>query len=144
MKKIITIILILALIIPTVSMAVSRDRIIGYWYMNVDNDYYPEFMANYGDFDSAFSAYYFTKSGRVMLLENDVKDDSGTPSFLSVGTWEKVKNKMDTFSCQIIGIGEGTIVIKDNESMELTNSQKTTFRLWRMRIFNPYSDITYQ
>ena len=143
MKKLITIILIVALILPAAALAVDRDRIIGYWYMNVDNDYYPEFMANYGDYDSALSAYYFTKSGRVMLLESDIKDDSGTSSLMSVGTWEKVQNKMDTFSCQIIGIGDGTIIINDDESMELTNSQKITFRLWRMRIFNPYSDITY-
>ena len=143
MKKLLAIVLILTLILPTAALAVERDRIIGYWYMNVDNDYYPEFMANIGDYDSALSAYYFTKSGRIMLLENDMKDDSATPTFASVGTWEKVGNKMDTYNCQIFGLGACTIDVKDDESMGLTNGENITLTLWRMKIFNPYSDISY-
>lgn len=142
MKKLITTILIIALILPAAALAVDRDKIIGYWYMNADNDYHPEFVSNIGDYDSVLDAYYFTKSGRILLLECAIKDDSATPTFASSGTWEAVENKPDNYTCQLFGMGSCTIVIKDG-IMELTNGQRITMKLRPMIIFDPYVDFTY-
>ena len=142
MKKLITIILILALAVQCVAYA-EDDSIVGYWYFYVDRDAYPEYMANLGDYDYVLIAYFFSKDGVVFLLENDIKGGSSTPSFISCGKWEQSED--GKYSAQMIGLGTCEITVKDNNDMYLSlpQSNNIKMRLRRMFQFNPYTDYIY-
>ena len=143
MKKLLAIILILALLLPAAAGALVRDRIVGYWYIFIDGDHYPEFMANYGDYNYVLSAYFFSSDGFIMLLENDMKDNAATPTFITCGKWEKEKMGIDTYHYQIMGMGEGTIKIEDNGNMYMAIPNNPTNLSLHLRMifpFSPYSD----
>ena len=143
MKKLVTIILILALLLPAAAGALGKnDRIVGFWYMFMDGTYYPEVAASYGGYDYALSAYFFSPDGTISLLENDIKDGVATPTFMSCGKWEK--SGFNKYSAQILGIGDCTIDIEDNGNMYLTLlSTKMKVHLRLMIYADPYRDYSY-
>jgi len=140
MKKLITIILVLALLLPAAALA-DQDPIVGYWYLYLDGKAYPELMKNIGDYDSIVDLYYFAEDGTVMTLENVLKNGSATPTYTSQGKWEK---SLFAYSFSIIGLGDGKISIKD-DSLELTlpNNNGLKMRLRKIVQFNPYKDYFY-
>ena len=140
MKKLITIILVLALILPAAALA-ERDPIVGYWYMYVDGNAYPELAANFGDYDSILSMFYFAEDGTVMILENAMKDGAATPRFANQGKWEK---NLFAYSFNIIGFGDGKITVKDDR-IEFAPSSYNGVKIPLLKIvtFNPYKDYIY-
>lgn len=141
MKKLLAIILILAMLLPSAVLAADPDQIVGYWYFYLDGNKYPELMKNLGDYDSLIDMYYFAEDGTVMVLENAMKDTSGTPKFTSQGKWEKI---LFGYNFSIIGLGDGKVTVKD-DSMELTlpNYNGLKMRLRKIIQFDPYSDYFY-
>ena len=143
MKKLITIILILALLLPAAAGSIgNNDRIVGYWYMFLDGTYYPEVAVNYGGYDYALSAYFFSPNGTISLLENDIKDGAATPTFTSCGKWEK--SGFNKYSAQILGLGDCSIDIEDNGNMYLTlSATKMKVHLHMIIYANPYTDYSF-
>lgn len=124
------------LLLLSFSVSTYADSCVGYWYMYIDGSQYPEFMANYGNFDSALSLYYFSESGKIFLLENDMLNESATPSFVCCGKWENdgPSNKFSLF-----GVGEGTCsAVATLMKLDYPNSHSLFLR--RVVPFNPYKD----
>ena len=140
MKKLITIILILAMLLPAVVLADDLDPIVGCWYMYADKNIIPEFMSFYADADSELSVYYFLENGSVMLLDNIVTNGTGTPTFTPLGKWEK---SGQDYKFSLLQLGEGTLRVSGDE-MYLPAQGSNMFMIMRRIIcFNPYKDITY-
>ena len=136
-------ILILALALPVAATATVSDLIVGYWYMFIDNDTYPEMMQNLGDYDYVLSAYLFTEDGTIYSLENYIKDGKSTPTFLSCGTWEKAKG-IRNYTYKMMGVGEGTIHVEEGGDMYLSTHDGQMYTHLRMIFrFNPYSDFSF-
>jgi hypothetical protein len=137
MKRILVLILSLVLLFSSSSFASDSYAIAGYWYMYVDGNQYPEFMANIGNYDNTISLYYFSDSGKIFLLENDMLNESATPSFSCVGKWEKVQY---SYKYNLIGIGEGTLTIAAN-MMKIVMPSSYSMVLRRVIPFDPYKNI---
>lgn len=141
MRKLITMILILALALPALTLAEEPDPIVGCWYTFIDNSRYPELMKNYGDYDYVLSAYLFAEDGKIYLLENDVKDGAATPVFYCCGAWDKAQD-IRKYNYKIMGIGEGTIRLEEGGDMYLIMGDLSLhFRM--MFPFSPYRDMSY-
>ena len=141
MKKVFAFLLAVCLLLPAFAPAEDRDPIVGCWYMLVDGEKYPEFMANFGNYDSMLSIYYFLSNGTVTLLENDVAGGSSQPTYTSVGRWKK---DGDSYQCSIMGIGNCTITFWAESAMLATESTPgVSMKLRLLRPFNPYSDYSF-
>lgn len=140
MRKLFAFLLAVCLLLPACAPAEDRDPIIGCWAFLVDGEKYPEFMQNFGDYDSMMAIYYFLSDGTVMLLENDMKDKAAQPVFASVGVWEKTG---DVYSCSIIGLGSCSLSFWA-ESLMIAPEQNpgVSMKLRLIRPFNPYSDYS--
>ena len=139
MKKVLALILILAVLVPAAALS-DRDPILGCWYIFIDSGLYPEIAGNMSGYDNALSLYYFTEDGIIYILENDVKDNMSTPLFQGNGKWTKSGNE---YSYSLIGIGEGKLVIKD-DILEIWNPNgEAAMKLRRIVPFNPYADYVY-
>ena len=143
MKKLIAVVLILALLLPAGALASSNDLIIGFWYLLVDNGRYPELMKNYGDFDYVLSAYLFSEDGNIYLLESDIKDGAATPIFSCCGTWE-IAQGIRKYSYQMMGLGQGSIRLEEGGDMYISvQNDSFSLHLRMMFPFNPYLDYVY-
>lgn len=140
MKKLITVILVLALLLPAAALGSDPDPIVGYWYMFIDLKAYPELSAAYGDYDHLISLYYFDESGVIYLLENDVKAGSASPVFTGGGKWEKAQ---DGYNVSIIGLGETTLSISDDIALLNVTKYSVSAKLRKIITFNPYTDYVY-
>ena len=140
MKKLFAFLLAMCLLLPAAGFAESRDHLVGCWVFLVDGEKYPEFMQNFGDYDSMMAIYYFLSDGTVMLLENDMKNKTAQPVFASVGKWEKAG---DDYRCSIIGLGDCGIRFWA-ESIMLSPDQTPgiSMKLRYIRPFDPYSDYS--
>jgi len=137
MRKLITITLILALLIPAAALADDQDPIIGCWYLYYDAYIYPEFASTYGNVESEVSIYYFLPNGSIMLLDNPIKGESSTPTYSGCGRWQKTDNG---YTYSLVGLGEGDARITDN-GVELQLPGSTVYMVMRSLIpFNPYAD----
>lgn len=141
MRKLFAFLLAVCLLLPACAPAEDRDPIVGCWYMYIDGEKYPEFMQNYGKFDTALSVYYFLSGGTIMLLENDVVNGSSQPTFASVGKWEK---SGDGYQCSIFGLGTCTLTLLAESAMLSPESYSgLSMKLRQIRLFNPYSDYVF-
>ena len=138
MKKLLSIILILALLLPAAAPADSPDPIIGCWYMYIDGEKYPEFLQNIGTYDSTMSIYYFRSDNTIALLENDIVYGAAQPTYASVGRWEK---SGDGYRCSIIGLGECTVTLWAESAMVAPDqNQGVSMKIRKIVPFNPYKD----
>ena len=143
MKKLITLILILALALPAVAMADDVDPIVGGWYLFYDNTKYPEMSSNFGNYDYVFSVYFFSQDGTVYLLESDIKDGTSTPVFMSAGSWKKTEG-LRRYAYKLIGFGEGIIQLKESGEMYLSAQDQSVYLHMRwVSPFNPYQDFVF-
>ena len=136
MKKLITIILILALLLPAAALA---DDIVGTWYMLYDKTVVPEMAATFDNCDLIVASYSFMPDGSIILTENDVKDGNSDPHYGPAGKWEANGSE---YTYSIIGLGSGRAVVKDG-MIYLTLNEKICIKLHRMEPFNPYTDYDY-
>ena len=139
MKRLITVILILAMLLPASALAADPDPIVGSWYMFFDVQKNPEMETLFQEFDRCYIIYTFSDAGIVYCLENDVKDNTGTPSYATAGKWEKTGT---TYSVSLIGYGTGNAYIKENELFsELYGIEDFYFRLRKLIAFDMYNDF---
>ena len=142
MKKLITIILALALILPASALAVETDPIIGYWYMFIDCKQYPEFASVVGYADNIFTMYYFHADGSVSAVSATMKDGSLTPEASAFGKWEKESD--GNYMGKLFAMGNVPLELKDDTLIMYTKtSPKMGTVLRRIVSFDPYSDYVY-
>ena len=100
MKKLITIILILALFLPAAALAADPDPIIGCWYFVVDVNMFPkhkqaQFLNNVHIRDTKMEAYifWFTEEGEIYQSITKFRTkQSESEGANIVGTWTKLDN----------------------------------------------------
>lgn len=142
MKKLITLLLILALALPALALAEEPDPIVGGWYLFHDNSKYPEMASNFGNNDYVFSIYFFSTDETVYLLESDIKDGASTPVFMSAGTWQKAEGELK-YNCKLIGFGEVIIQLTKSGEMYLASQSGVYLHMKWAFPFNPYEDFVY-
>ena len=145
MKKLITLILALALLLPSAaSLADDPDPIVGCWYMYYDKKFAPELSFAMGDTDKEVSVYLFSEDGLIYLLDGVVAGNQCTPTWTSAGKWGK-KESGYTFS--IIGMSSGELLLEDDSIwVEAASNHvaKAYMRFRKLFPFDPYNDYKYQ
>ena len=142
MKRLLIILLALALVLPVSAFAADTDPIVGQWYFAFDSVATPEFAYNFAPYDKVIGIYLFLESGTVMCLELDLQNETGTPTYVAQGKWEKVD---DQYNYSIMGFGEGTAILEeDTLLLGLQNANGICVRLRRLIPFNPYKDYVYK
>ena len=137
MKRLLTIILILVLILPATTIA-EKDPVVGSWYLLFDKSEYPEMASTFGDADVAFSIYWFTENGTIMSTELSVIGDNGTANYVTAGRWVKEDSG---YKYSIIGFGEDKAVVEgDNMFLSIPDTEGLYMMMRRMVPFNPYKD----
>lgn len=140
MKRLITLILILALAVPALTFAEDKEPIIGCWYLFFDSKVTPEFASAFENYDYIIAVYTFLEDGTIACTENDVKNGSGTPLFSAAGKWEKDGSK---YKCSIIGFGEGSSYVEEDALFIQTQTPNTYLKLHKLIPLNPYADYEF-
>lgn len=142
MKKLITIILILAMLLPAAALAEDRDPIVGSWYMLYDKSLYPEMAANFSNTDLIIMIFSFQEDGTVIVTENDITNGVSKASGAVAGKWEKGD---PLYKYSILGMGQGDAYV-DEGCIYLnigTEDQRGYFRMRKMEPMNPYADYIF-
>lgn len=135
MKKLLCVLLIIALLVPV--MAFADDPIVGVWYLLYDKSECPEMAPNFQNVDYAVCAYIFMEDGSIYLAEHDITNSISTPISSVSGKWEK---SLFNYTYNIIGFGSGNAVIdKDDLLLQMQNST-VYVKLHRMIPYDPYGD----
>ena len=146
MKKLLVIILAVALILPAAALMEERDPIIGAWYMFVDTTLYPEIKGAYNNNDFIYDVYFFTAEGSIYMLDMNMKGSDSNATVTVAGRWQKSNDK---YIASIVGIGENELMLEgDTIILDLSNiinqqGIRTGARMYRTITFNPYQDIIY-
>lgn len=140
MKRLLTIVLILAILLPAAALA--EDPIVGVWYMHIDLNKYPEMKTTFGQYDSLTDLYFFNADGTITVIEGIITDGACTPVFSSAGKWEK---SLFDYNVNIIGIGDTTMSISGNEAklMVQNGNIKIYMKFRRLIDFDPYNDYSF-
>ena len=139
MKKLLCILLIAVLLLPSAVLADDPDPIVGCWYMFYDKNVAPELEPSYPGLDLYYSIYYFHESGVVYCGGVQISDTAGTPEYSSCGKWKKTDYQ---YEIGIIGLGEGKAFIENNELYsEIPGANGYYMRLHKLIPFNPYQDF---
>ena len=136
MKRLITIILILALIIPAAAIADDRDPIVRAWYMYYNKFDAPEMESAFKGMDQQSGIYFFYEDGVIYISSIAISGKEGTPGYVSCGKWEKVNDK---YIVSIMGIGQGDAIIEGDNL--LINIQDNYYLILHKLIpINPFTD----
>ena len=135
MKKLITIILAVALILPTAALAEKLDKIIGSWYMLSDRTVVPE--TTFGPQPLIIGVYSFMEDGSILITQCSIDGNDGNAVFAVGGQWEKQKSD---YHFKLQGYGEGKAYIKDNFLFIQMAGTNIYMKLRKMEPFNPSKD----
>lgn len=137
MKKLFAVILV-SVLLMTVSFAESADPIVESWYMFYNRNVTPEFADSFGAYERIISVYTFNADGTISCLEHDYDGTaSSSPMYMGVGKWE---HDGINYKYSIIGMGEGTAIVKDGSLYLGLNNNAIYLRLNRLVTLNPYAD----
>jgi len=140
MKKLIVIILALALILPVVSLA-DPDPIVGSWYVFYNASVFPETQSWMNNNDAGYWIYIFDESGDIYYYTMMRSGLVFTPQSGQIGKWIKKDNE---YSISKLGYGEGFRAYFDGTDLFAQFGTNSTFyRLRRMDAFDPYNDMKY-
>ena len=141
MRKLLVLILAVALILPASVLADERDPIVGSWYLYADITLYPEMAFAYPGKDYLVDLYNFMPDGTVMALGLEQAGKEGTTSFKLSGRWEKSD---DHYIFMIMGTGETTVYVKDDLmyfNTLVVGGADAYMILHRAIPMNPYKDF---
>ena len=148
MKKLITVVLILAMLLPIMSVAEEPEEIVGCYYLLYDKNLSPEFASTFGNSDIMLSTYIFDADGTVSICGVLITDHSGTPEYGAAGKWTKEKTRTKSgfrYVVSILGLGSGTARIEDDCLLfNISESPSVYVRLRKMVPFDPYNDYIYR
>ena len=138
MKKLITAILILALLLPAAALADNRDPIVGTWYVCFDIKGSP-MESSFPDFVTTVMLFTFSESNDISYIELDYTDTSVTPSTRIVaGKWEKTGNEYKT---SIIGAGVNIAKLNGDKLEACVIGSDRYIVLRRMTYLDMYNEI---
>ena len=141
MKKLITILLILSLLLPAAALAAEPDPIVGCWYLYIDVEKYPEMRATFGENDIIADMYFFNSDGTISLLEAAIAGGKCTPTYAACGKWSAGSSG---YNVSIMGIGETTMTVSgDDAFIKVANATSyLNMKFRRLVIFNFYTDYS--
>lgn len=136
MKKLIAVIMTLAMLLPAAALA---EDVIGSWYMLYDKTVVPEMASSFNNCDLIVATYSFMPDGTIILTENDITSGESDPHCGPTGKWEANGTE---YTYSIMGLGTGKAYVKDGMIyLELKNN--IFLKLRQMEPFNPYADYEY-
>jgi len=135
MKKLITIILIMALALPALALA-EPDPIVGAWYMLIDYSRYP-FPEMQGK-NYMIYVLIFEESGIISGISGESAQGDGlTASGSTLGAW--VKNG-DSYTVSMIGIGNNKAEFH-GDRLHVQMLDNIWYSLQRMDFSDYYTDV---
>jgi hypothetical protein len=144
MRKLITLLLIAALLLPALALAEDPDPIVGPWYSYIDLIEYPELKSIYGEeIERIFMLYYFTEDNMILESDTAITGHEGSQTFSISGRWEKDETG---YAISITGLGTNHSVIKDGCLMiGIGNFGNLSgyMRAYPITHFSPYTDYVY-
>ncbi len=110
MKKLLTVLLILALL-PACSLA-YEDPIVGIWYFDMDYSDAPD-PSYFKNYTNAIFLLHALPTGELARFEIDITQDhkQETLDYTITGKWKRTGSNMYTLS--IVGVGENMAFMKD-------------------------------
>ena len=137
MKKLITIILVLALLLPAAALS-EQDPIVGTWYLYVSIPGSP-MEGEITDYDSAVSLLVFSEEGKIYFLELDFAGSNLTDNGLkTIGKWEK---KESGYELSIVSVGISDALIRDGNLYAAIFSTELYMMYRKMEPFNFYTEM---
>ena len=139
MKKLLCVLLIVALLIPAAVLADDPDPIVGCWYMYYDKLFCPEMESSFPGVDKTICVYIFSESGINNITGARVIGSTGTPEYSAGGKWKKTA---DGYEISLIGYGENTpsFIQDDYLCLAIQGLSGYYMRFRKMYPFNPYQD----
>lgn len=139
MKKLLCVLLIVALLLPSAVLADETDPIVGCWYLYYDFSLYPELKSLFPDYDKLICVYWFSESGVIYGAGATIVGTEGTPDYSAAGKWSK---SGDSYTIGFIGSGECSGLLEgDSLFYEADGYPGCYMRLNRLYPFNPYKDL---
>ena len=136
MKKLLAIILILALLLPAAAMA-AMDPIVGVWYIMLDYGEYPD-PSTEGK-DIMFYVLLFDSKNVISAVTYERnKDGTMAAQAANMGTWSK--NDDGTYTTNMIGAGTLKAVM-NGDRLEVQMLEKIWYSMQRMNFGSWYTDI---
>lgn len=141
MKKLFSLILILALICPVCALADDVDPVVGVWYADLEFEDAPSFDGSQ-DYVSAILLLFVKSDGEIGFFELDFNkgghEEIGPDNF---GKWEKTGN--NTYKFSIMGVGEYPAYIKNGDLHAVILVKDCYYILHKMDRYNWYNDAYY-
>ena len=139
MKKLLCILLIVALFLPSAVLADETDPIVGCWYFFYDMAVTPEMQSAFPEYDKLIGIYWFSESGIIYGLGLQIVGTDGTPDYSSVGKWTK---SGDSYIIGLIGTPECSGILEGDSLFYEANGYPGCYmRLNKMYPLNPYKDL---
>ena len=139
MKKLLALVLILALLLPAAALA--EDPIVGHWYMLFDKEAAPEFASTFGNSDFVIMVLSFLSDGTVFQSESDVIDKTGTATANPAGKWEKKGSK---YEYSVLVLGSGAAMIEDGYLILQIQESDIYLRLRKLEPTDFYKDYVFR
>ena len=136
MKKLVAVVLLLAMIAPAAALS-ERDPVVGSYYTIQDYSLYPEMASTGGGVDMIIMVLTFYEDGTIMMTENDITGKDGKQVFSALGKWTKTNT---SYNVSLIGWGEGDLIIEEN-SVLIPVQEMGHLRMHKMEPMNPYKDL---
>ena len=139
MKKLLIVILAMALLLPAVTLA-DPDPIVGAWYVFYDANVHSEVRTWINGCDSSLFIFYFDESGDI--YQNTISRTylNFAPASTQIGKWAAGTDGHYVIS--IVGRGETFDAYFDNEDMiAQLGGDQTYFRIRKIVVLNPYVDL---
>jgi hypothetical protein len=140
MKKLITVFMILALVLPATASASDQDPIIGGWYIMFDYREIPTMPETEGKMYMLY-IMLFEKDGSIYGITSERGETLGLSAMGSaIGTWSKDNN---IYTVNIVGVGTSNPTIEDDRLI-IKMTDTVCYSMRRLEMGSFYKDIVYQ
>lgn len=140
MKKLITIILILALLLPAAAPAEQQDPILGAWYIMLDYSEYPATAESAG---KKYMLYImiFEEDGTISGISGESLETTGLyANGSAIGTWQ---NNGGAYTVNMIGVGSNAAEFSgDRLLVQMTGN--VWYSMQRMNWGGWYTDLVFR
>ena len=144
MRKLITLLLIAALLLPAAALAEERDPIVGYWYLYIDLDLYPELAYVYTEKEFMIDLYHFMPDGTVLGAGVEQTGNDGNTYFQPTGRWLK---EGDHYILKILNAGDSDLHIRNDLmylNLKAIGGTDSYMVLHRLLPLDPYTELVKQ
>lgn len=139
MKKLIAIVLIIALAVPALAMA-ETDPIVGAWYIMFDYSEYP-YTNEVAGKNYMVYIMFFEESGTISGISGESDQSTGlTANGSAIGTW---KNSGSFYNVNLIGIGENKAEFSGDRLL-VQMLPNIWYSMQRLNCGSWYTDLIYK